>query len=186
MGNVAVDVARILAKSYDELRTTDIADYALERLSDSKVKNIYILARRGPAQAKFTHRELRELGKLGIAEIRISPDDLTLDPESESFAADNPSVTRLLDTMRQFSERAPAGKKRCIHLRFLLSPVEIEPDADSRVSSVRVEKNKLHPDGTGSLNSVGTGEIETIPACMVLRSVGYRGIPLDGRRYPRG
>ena len=183
VGNVAADVARILAKSESELQTTDIADYALERLKHSKVRDIYVLARRGPAQAKFSNPELKELGELEIADLVISPEALELDPFSQEAAAEDPGVQRNLATMRAHAGRGLSGKQRRIHLMFLASPVEIISAGGDRISSVRIERNQLQADETGYLNSQGTGEFETLPACMVLRSVGYRGIPLDDVPY---
>ncbi len=183
VGNVAADVARILAKSEEELSGTDIADYALERLRDSSVKDIYVLARRGPAQAKFTNPEIKELGELDVADLLIAPKDLELDPASQEAAVNNPTIQRNLATMQAQALEASTGKPRRIHLKFLTSPVEIQTDENGRVSAVVLERNELRADDTGYLNSVGTGELETLPACMVLRSVGYRGLPLDGVPY---
>lgn len=180
VGNVAADVARILAKSEEELRTTDIADYALKRLVNSNVKDIYVLSRRGPAQAKFTNPEIKELGELAIADLLINPKDLHLDPASEEAAQNSPTIQRNLSTMREQALEAPTDKPRRIHFKFLTSPVEIQTDESDRVSAVVLERNELRGDDTGYLNAVGTGVFETLPACMVLRSVGYRGRRLDG------
>ncbi len=180
VGNVAADVARILAKSDEELATTDIADYALERLRESRIKDIYILARRGPAQAKFTHPELRELGELNIAELVVRPEDLILDEASQQEITENPSIERIISSLNELAERVPQNKDRRIHMRFLESPVEIIAGENGEVAGVRVEKNELHQEENGYLNAYGTGEFETIPACLVLRSVGYRGVPLPG------
>ena len=185
VGNVAADVARILAKSEAELQSTDIADYALQRLKDSKVRDIYVLARRGPAQAKFTNPELKELGELEIADLVISPESLVLDPVSQEAVNNDPGVQRNMATMTMYANRESSGKERRIHLRFLASPVEILSDDGQRIASVRIERNELRADDTGYLNAVGTGEYETLPACMVLRSVGYRGIPLDNVPYDK-
>ena len=185
VGNVAADVARVLAKSDEELGVTDMADYALARLRESNVKDIYVLARRGPAQAKFTNPEIKELGELDVADLVISPDELVLDPISEEAAANDAGIQRNLTTMRGQAERSTGGKPRRIHLRFLVSPVEIVTDEDGRITGVRLERNKLEADDTGYLNAVGTGEYETIPACMVLRSVGYRGLPLPDVPYDK-
>lgn len=183
VGNVAADVARILAKSDDELRSTDIAEYAQDRLRDSAVTDIYVLARRGPAQAKFTNPELKELGDLEIADLIIAEQDLKLDPLSDEAVQNDPGIQRNLSTMREQANRGAQGKPRRIHLRFLTSPAEINTDDEGWVSSVVVERNELRADETGYLNAYGTGEYETLPACMVLRSVGYRGLPLEGVPY---
>ncbi len=175
MGNVAVDVTRILAKSVDELRKTDIADHALDLLAESKVKNIYMIGRRGPAQAKFTTKELRELGELENADINVSAEDLDLDPISEASLKGNPALAKNIEVLRGFAEQERTGKPRCVHLRFFESPVELL--GETQVEELRLEKNRLE-DQNGYLNAAGTGEFETLPIGMILRSVGYKGTPL--------
>ena len=177
MGNVAVDVTRILAKSVDELRETDIADHALELLANSKVKNIYMIGRRGPAQAKFTTKELRELGELHNADIDVLAQDLDLDPISEASLKGNPPLAKNIEVLRKFALQERSGKPRCVHLRFFESPVEIL--GERQVEELKIERNRLE-DQNGTLNAVGTGEFETLPIGMLLRSVGYRGIALKG------
>lgn len=184
VGNVAMDVARILAKSVDELRSTDITDYALETLATSRIKDIYVLARRGPAQVKFTPPEIKEFGELTIADVVVSEADLLLDPASAAEAAADPETQRNLAYLQEYAARPLTGKARRVHFRFLTSPVELLGD-DGRVSAVRVEKNELRADDKGSLNAHGTGEFETIPAGLILRSVGYKGIPLADVPYDK-
>ena len=181
VGNVAVDVTRILAKSIDELRTTDIADHALDVLKDSKVTDIYMLGRRGPAQAKFTTKELRELGELGNADIIVNPSEVEVDAKSLESIANDPGMKKNVEILQEFSRKPLTGKPRRVHLRFLVSPVELI--GESSVAQMRLEKNRLDE----NLNAVGTGEFETLPTEMVLRSVGYRGIalpdvPFDSKR----
>ena len=180
VGNVAMDVARILAKSVDELKVTDIADYSLDALSKSKVKNIYVVARRGPAQVKFTGPESREFGELELADVIVNEKELDLEPLSAESIADNTGAQKNIEILREYSQREPAGKERKVFFRFRISPVEIIGDDAGRVAEVRLERNELIADETGYLNSQGIGEFESIPAGMVLRSVGYRGIPLVG------
>ncbi len=175
MGNVAVDVTRILAKSVDELRETDIADHALELLAESKVKNIYMIGRRGPAQAKFTTKELRELGELHNADINVKAADLDLDPISEASLEGNPALAKNIEVLRGFAQQERTGKPRCVHLHFFESPTELL--GDEQVEGLRLETNRLE-DQNGYLNAVGTGEFETLPIGMILRSVGYKGTPL--------
>lgn len=175
MGNVAVDVTRILAKSVDELRQTDIADHALETLAESRVSDIYMLGRRGPAQGKFTTKELRELGELANADIVVDPEQLELDPASQASLEGNPMLAKNIDILRDFAAKKPLGKPRRVHLRFLVSPTEVL--GDSRVAGVVLETNQLEAQGD-YLAAVGTGEMETLDAGLVLRSVGYRGVPL--------
>ncbi len=184
VGNVAMDVARILAKSVDELRSTDITDYALETLATSRIKDIYVLARRGPAQVKFTPPEIKEFGELAIADVVVSDADLLLDPASAAEAAADPETQRNLAYLQEYAARPLGGKARRVHFRFLTSPVELLGD-DGRVRAVRVEKNELRADDKGSLNAHGTGEFETIPAGLILRSVGYKGIPLADVPYDK-
>ena len=184
VGNVAMDVARILAHTIEELQHTDIADHAPVVLAQSKVENIYILARRGPAQVKFTPVELKEFGELAIAEPIVLPTELEIDEVSAQLVADDPQMQRNLETLRTFVKTKPEGKARRVHFRFLLSPVEIMADEEGGISAVKVEKNKLLPNADGSdMKATGTGEFETIPAGLILRSVGYKGLPLDSVPY---
>lgn len=181
VGNVAMDVARILAHSYEELAKTDIADYALEALRHSRVKTVYVLGRRGPVQAAFTPPEIKELGELPGADCIITPDQLELDPHSAAYleAPDtDKQVVRNVEIMREIAHSAPQGKPRRVIFRFLTSPVEII--GDDRVTAVRVVKNQLIAREDGSLSARATDETEIIPAGLVFRSVGYHGVALPG------
>jgi ferredoxin/flavodoxin---NADP+ reductase len=181
MGNVAMDVARILAKSYDELKVTDIADHALEALKHSKVRNIYVLGRRGPAQAKFTNPEIKEFGHLDVADPVVLADELKLDPDSQK-AVDGDRLTRQnVDFLREYAARGQGTKPRKVHFRFLVSPVEIT--GNGKVEAVKIERNRLSSTPDGYLNCEGIGEFETLKAGMVLRSVGYYGVALPGVPY---
>jgi ferredoxin--NADP+ reductase len=179
VGNVAMDVARILAKTVAELAGTDITDYALEKLATSQIKDIYILARRGPAQAKFTPPELKEFGELAHADVVVSAAELELDPHSVAEVAADPETQRNLALLREYASRSLSGKPRRVHFRFLVSPVEIIGET-GQVTAVRIEKNELRADANGNLNAHGSGAYEIIPAGLVLRSVGYIGTPLPG------
>jgi ferredoxin--NADP+ reductase len=183
VGNVAIDVARILAKTVDELNTTDIADHSLEVLAQSQVKNIFILSRRGPAQVKFTNAEIKEFGDLADAEPIIDPAELELDLLSAQEIAGDREAQRNVEILKEFATRPPQGKKRKIYFRFLVSPIEILDDGAGNVSAVRVERNELRPTADGYLNAHGTGETFVIPTGMVLRSVGYKGTPLPEVPY---
>jgi ferredoxin/flavodoxin---NADP+ reductase len=180
-GNVAADVARMLALTYEELAVTDVADHALQELRDSAVTEIIVLGRRGPAQAAFTNPEVLELGELQDADVIVDPKDVELDEHSkawlESDAADMTSK-RNVDIFTEYSERTPEGKRKRVVLRFLTSPVEIL--GDGKVEGVVVERNELVQAEDGSLKAKPTGERETIPASLVFRSVGYRGVALPG------
>jgi ferredoxin/flavodoxin---NADP+ reductase len=176
-GNVAMDVARILVTAPTELAATDIADHALEQLRASKVREVVVLGRRGPAQAAFTNAEIKEFGELDGVDVVVDPAELVLDAASEASLAENKIAARNVEVLRGFSQRQPSGAERRIVLQFLRSPVELLGE-NGRVSAVRVERNVLTPDGKGGLRATGTGQFETLPAGLVLRSVGYRGVAL--------
>lgn len=178
VGNVAMDVTRILAKSYAELAETDIADYALEKLRTSRVKQIHVVARRGPAQAKFTNPEIKELGELAEADVIINPDDLVLDDSSAASLESDRTAARNLETMQALAERGATGKSRQIHFHFLRSPVELT--GDDAVQSMRMEVNELHPMETGYIACDGIGQFETLDVGLVFRSIGYRSLPIPG------
>jgi ferredoxin--NADP+ reductase len=183
VGNVAMDVARVLAKTVDELNSTDIADAALEDLASSKVKEIHVLSRRGPAQVKFTNAEIREFGHLQAADAIVSHDELYIDKASSKSIEGDTAAQKNIDYMRAYAEIGSRGKPRRVYFRFLISPVEILAGPDGKIAGVRCERNKLVPTDDGDLKAVGTGEFELIPAGMVLRSVGYKGTPLPGVPY---
>jgi len=180
VGNVAMDVVRILARTVDELRATDIADYALEALAESRVRNIYILGRRGPAQAAFTNPEIKELGEMADAEMVVSPQELELDEYSRAFieSGEDRTAVRNVEILNQYASQPPQGKSRKIHLRFLVSPVEIL--GTNRVEAIRIVRNELYVTEGGSVRPRPTDQYETIPVGLVFRSVGYRGVPLPG------
>jgi len=178
VGNVAMDVTRILAKSYTELAETDIADYALKKLRDSQVKRIHVLARRGPAQAKFTNPEIKELGELAEADVIINPADLVLDEVSQASLESDRTATRNLETMQELAERGATGKPKQIHFHFLRSPVEL--CGDTAVKSMRMEVNELHPTESGYITCDGIGSFETLDVGLVFRSIGYRSVPIPG------
>lgn len=176
-GNVAMDVARILARTYDELHVTDIAPHALEALRDSRVKTIYVLGRRGPAQAAFTNPEIKELAELEGADVIVPPDEAALDPLSEAYLREaDRSTVRNVEIVSSYASRAPSGKPRQIIMRFLVSPVEIL--GTERVEAVRIGKNALFQAADGSLRPRLSSETEVIPAGLVFRSIGYHGVAL--------
>ncbi len=177
-GNVAVDVARMLALTPGELAPTDTTDAAIAAISAAPIEEIVLLGRRGPVQAAFTNPELKELGELAGADVVVDPADLELDPASEVALAGDTNAERNLEVLREYAARSPAGKPKRLVLRFLLSPVAIE--GSDRVESVEVVRNRLEADERGGLAAVPTGERETIPTGLVLRSVGYRGVPVPG------
>ncbi|WP_328403401.1 FAD-dependent oxidoreductase [Streptomyces sp. NBC_00390] len=176
VGNVAVDVARILARGADELRPTDVPQGALGALEASQVREVHMVGRRGPAQAKFTTKELRELGSLPSADVRVEQSDLALEPayttQDTTLSA---AARRNLEVVRGWATRPPQVRPRTIRVRFFLRPVELL-ERDGRVSGVRFERTA--PDGEGGVR--GTGSYEDLEAQLVLRAVGYRGVPMPG------
>ncbi len=179
-GNVALDCARMLALTRAELAATDTADHSIDVIAGSPISEIVVLGRRGPAQAAFTTVEVKELGELEGADVTIAPEDMELDPASAAaLEADGAALARRnVDVLRTYVDRPRTGKPRLVRLRFLTSPVEIR--GDDRVRELVVERNRLEPDASGGLRAVPTGEREVIPCGLVLRSVGYRGVPLPG------
>jgi ferredoxin--NADP+ reductase len=180
VGNVAVDVARILCRTPAELATTDIADYALEALRHSRIKEVVMLGRRGPAQAAFTNPELKELGELADADIWVPPAEAELD-ELSLQALDSKhdrGTVRKIDMLQAYARRQPTGKSRRLTIRFLVSPEAILGDADGKVTAIRLVKNKLFATDAGTLRPRPTGEYEELQVGLVFRSVGYRGVPL--------
>jgi ferredoxin--NADP+ reductase len=178
-GNVAIDCARMLALSAEELRTTDTADHAIDVLSSDAVREIVILGRRGPAQAAFTNPELLELGELERADVIVDPGDLELDPASQAWLDSdeaNKTSRENVRILREYAAREPAGKPKRIVLRFLTSPVELR--GDGRVEQIVVERNRLEAREDGSLAARPTGERETIGCGLVLRSIGYKGVAI--------
>ena len=174
VGNVAIDLARVLAKAADELSPTDVPDQVLDVFRDSEVSDIHIVGRRSAAHAKFTTKELKELGELANADVVVDPAELELDADGERVVASEPVRARNLEVFREWATREPEGRPRRIHVRFLRRPVEVV--GEDRVSGLRLERTTV--DGTGT--AVGTGETETLDVQLVLRSVGYRGVPVGG------
>jgi ferredoxin/flavodoxin---NADP+ reductase len=179
VGNVAVDVARILCLTPAELRETDMADYAIEALSESRVKEVAILGRRGPAQAAFTTVEVKELGELPGADVIVRPEEVVIDELSAAELAVARAATKAkVEIVQEFSRRTPEGKPRRLHIRFLVSPLELIDGGDGRVSGLKLAKNRLVRDAAGAIVTEPTGEVEELPAGLVFRSVGYRGVAL--------
>jgi ferredoxin--NADP+ reductase len=180
VGNVAVDVTRVLAKTVGELDHTDMPQYVFDTLAQSRVTDIHVLGRRGPAQAAFTTKELRELGELADADIIVDPADMELDEASAALAASDKAVARNVEVMRVWSTEAPSGKPRRIHLHFFARPTELR--GTEHVETVVVERTALTPEGSAA----GTGVFREIPANVVIRSVGYRGTALDEVPFDSG
>src|SRR3989442_1535848 len=182
VGNVAVDVARILCRSPEELATTDVADYALEALRKSRIREVYLLGRRGPAQAAFTNPEIKELGELADADITVRPEEAELDELTRAALAQNPdrATTKKVEILQSYALRPRTGKSKLLVVRFLVSPVELVGDDVGQVAGIRLVRNRLVATPTGTLQAKPTGEVEEGPVVLVFRSVGYKGVPLPG------
>jgi len=178
-GNVAADVCRILAKTVDELKNTDIAQHALEALAESRVREIHIIGRRGPAQARFSNKELLELGELANADVIVAPEALELNPESETELADRNNVTsmRNVEIFQSFAGRSATIKRRRCHFHFLKSPVELR--GRQRLESVVLERNKLEGSPFNQA-ARGTGEKMELPCGLLFCSIGHKGVPVSG------
>jgi len=174
-GNVALDVARMLMLSHSELSKTDTANHALDVLEHSSIREVVVVGRRGPAQAAFTNPELRELRDLEDVDVVVDPDEL-----ERALAVDDPNMSktaeRNVSTLREYAERPPTKDRRVV-LRFLLSPVELHGD-EQGVREVVLVRNELTADESGALRARATGEQEILPAQLVMRAIGYRGVPL--------
>ncbi|MBX3178406.1 MAG: FAD-dependent oxidoreductase [Candidatus Hydrogenedentes bacterium] len=177
VGNVAMDVARILAKTVDELRTTDIATHALEALAESKVREIHLIGRRGPAQAAFTALELKEMGRLVACQPIVDPAALALGPRCEEELSDN-NRARNLELLREFAAAPDRNAPRRLYFRFLESPVALE--GNGRVESLRLGRNRLEGNEPFKQWAEPTGETFDLPCGLVFRSIGYRGIGIPG------
>jgi ferredoxin--NADP+ reductase len=179
-GNVAMDLARILASPVERLATTDIAEHALEALAASRIREIVVLGRRGPAQAAFTTKELRELGHIPGCDVIVDPAEATPDPLSAHQIACAPDRTRdtNLEVLAEYAARPATGAARRVVLRFLMSPVEII--GTDRVEALVVARNELYRGEDGQLRARITDDTETIPVDLVFRAIGYQGVPLPG------
>jgi NADPH-dependent glutamate synthase beta subunit-like oxidoreductase len=174
VGNVALDVARVLSRTPDELEPSEMPQHVLDALAATAVEEVTVLGRRGPAQATFTTQELRELGELANATVLVDPADLELDAASEERAAADRNVTRNLAVLRGWADHVPEPGRTRLRLRFYGRPVRLL--GEERVNGVEVERTAVDGDG----RAMGTGEVEVLPADLVVRSVGYRGTPLPG------
>jgi len=174
VGNVALDVARVLARSPAELHPTDMPQHVLDTLAAAPVDRVTVLGRRGPAQASFTTQELRELGHLAEAVVLVDPADLAPDPATDALAAEDRHVARNLAALADYAGHVAEPGKASVRLRFHARPVRLL--GTDRVTGVEVERTTVDADG----RAVGTGETDVVPADLVVRSVGYRGHALPG------
>lgn len=182
VGNVAVDVARILCRTPEELARTDIAEHALQALRRSRVREVYLLGRRGAAQAAFTNPEIKELGELEAADVVVVPEEVELDPLSREALemANDRAAMKKVEIVRSYARRGAAGKPRRLTLRFLVSPVAVLDDGAGAVGGIRLVRNRLVASATGAIQAQATDQLEELPVGLVFRSVGYRGVPLAG------
>jgi ferredoxin--NADP+ reductase len=182
VGNVAVDVARILCRTPEELASTDIASYAQAALARSGIREVYLIGRRGPVQAAFTTPEVRELGELAGADVSVPPEDVALDPLSRAHlaASDDRALAKKVEILAEFARRPRGAKPKLLTLRFLTSPLALLGDASGGVRGMRLVRNRLEDDGRGGARAVATERTEELPVDLVFRSVGYRGVALPG------
>ena len=176
-GNVAMDVGRILSRTVEELKNTDITQYALEVLAQSKIKEVHLIGRRGPVQAAFTPLEIREFGELADCDPVLDSSYLNLNSESQAELNDIKVPTRRknFEILKEFAHRPPSGKKRKFVIHFYKSPKELK--GSSHLEKLVLEKNKL-TGPAGNQQAVGTGELEEMSCGILFRSVGYRGVPI--------
>ena len=173
-GNVALDVARMLAKHADDLLPTEIPDNVYQGLKNSPVTDVHVFGRRGPAQVKFSPLELRELGELDDVDMIVYDEDFVYDEASKAAIASNKQVFVIDKVLNQWRARETGTASRRLHLHFHAKPLEIT--GDGKVEGIRYERTE--PDGEGGTR--GTGEIREIPIQALYRAVGYFGSPLDG------
>ncbi len=181
VGNVAMDVARILCRTQEELKQTDIANHALEALNNSNVKEVLVLGRRGPAQAAFTTPEIKEFGEMEDADVYVVPEEAELDELSQAAMADADRATvRKVDIIQSYAGRPSTGKSKKLTVRFLISPTELIGNESGHVSGMKLIKNELYATESGTLRPRSTDTTEEIPVGLVFRSIGYRGVPIEG------
>ena len=178
-GNVAMDVARVLCKTPEELEKTDISQEALEALSESKIKEVHLYGRRGPLQASFTSKELREMGDLADCSLVIDPQDLELNESSQKELEDpaNPGHKKNYEILQKFVKKVPHEQKRKFVMHFYRSPVEII--GEKQVQKAKFEINKLSGE-PGNQKVKGIGKFEEIDCGIFFRSVGYSGVSIEG------
>ncbi len=187
-GNVAMDVARVLAQDLDELGATDITDKALKALRMSTVEEITILGRRGVAQAAFSPKEIKEIGALERANLVVDPSEVALDEASSSWLEEHapPSAKKNVEYLTEHSAQAPGEAGIDIVCRFLVSPTKCEGDGDGKLESVTIETNALYLDDRGTPRPRGTGETFDLSVDLIFKAVGYRGVPLEGVPFNDG
>ena len=176
IGNVAMDCARVLAMTGEQLATTDISDVALAGLRESGIREVFVLARRGPVEAKCSPPELKELAELPGVQVVVDAAELVVEPASEAELAADRAAQKNLEILRELAGVPPDPEKVQVRFRFRVSPVEVVGEG-GRVAALRIERNRLEPDPRGGARAVGTGKLETLPVSMVVRAIGYRSLP---------
>ena len=185
-GNVAMDVARMLVLPREELEVTDTADHAIEVMANSGIEEVVIIGRRGPAQAAFTNPELLELGELTDADVIVDPEDVKLDGHSARSIEGEGDITprKNVEILIRYSQLQPSGKPKRVALRFLRSPVEIKGHTQGgtggKVEAIELVRNELEHGSDGHLRAQATHDHETLECGLVFRSIGYRGVPIEG------
>ncbi|HCJ69784.1 FAD-dependent oxidoreductase [Corynebacterium casei] len=182
VGNVSLDVSRILAKTADELLVTEIPDNVYQSLKTNKAKEVHVFGRRGPAQAKYTPKELKELDESPTIEVIVAPEDIDYDAASEAARRETKSVDLVCQTLESYAMREPGDAPHKIYIHFFESPTEIVGE-DGNVVAIRTERTQL--DGNG--NVTGTGEFTDWPVQAVYRAIGYHpqhvnGVPFDEKK----
>lgn len=182
LGNVALDCARVLLRPWGELSTTDAASHAINVLRESNVKQVHLIGRRGPAQAAFTPKELRELLNLPGINVRILPDGcLNLSPACQEEVSTNRVKRRIVEVMQKSLVRPNQGDdstNRSLYIHFYRSPHELVCDNTGKLSGLQLERTML----SGN-RAIGTGEFETLPIQMLLTSIGYKSLPMEGAPF---
>lgn len=179
IGNVAMDVVRILSEDPNVLAKTDMAAHAVDALRQSRIKRVYLLGRRGPVQAAFSPKEIEEIGEIERVDLVVNEAELALDDVSKAGLSDA-SAKKNYDYLSETAKRGPGTKDRKVFARFCVSPVELIGKG-GKVAAVKLELNNLEPDGKGGVKARGSGKYETLDGVgLVFRSVGYRGIPVPG------
>ncbi|WIM67466.1 FAD-dependent oxidoreductase [Corynebacterium breve] len=175
VGNVGLDIARILAKTGDELLVTEIPDNVYSSLSKNQAEEVHMFGRRGPAQAKFTPKELKELDLSDTINVVVSPEDIDYDEQSTAARRSDKSLDLNCQVLEQYAIREPKDAPHTLHIHFFEEPVEVLVDGESIVG-LRTERQEY--DGTGAV--VGTGEFTDWPVQAVYHAIGYRSEPVEG------
>ena len=176
VGNVALDISRVLAKTADELAVTEIPDNVYESLKQNKAKTVHMFGRRGPAQAKFTPKELRELDESPTIQVLVDPEDIDYDQLSEEVRRADKSVDLVCSVLESYAMREPDDSPHKIHIHFFEEPVEVLTDDAGVITGIRTERQEL--DGQGGIT--GTGKFTDWPVQQVYHAVGYRSEPVEG------